>query len=142
MYRPRGFGSGDTRRDRHQSSHRQPIVGSNRHEEIARIHGRDSRLLRLISDIDLEHDLNHPVRPMLFEQKLQPIRDFRTINGVNHIKNIERHSRLVSLEGSDEVPTRLPNAGFLGLRLLNSVLTQITGAGGHGLISDCGRVCL
>lgn len=115
-------------------------MSANRVKELSRISRHHTRLLGFVADIDFEQDIHHPFGPVLLEEELEPIADLRPINGVDHIKDLERDFDFVALERSDEVPPCIANPGFLGSRFLDAILPEITGARSHGLIHDLGRV--
>jgi len=138
--RPRRLRFQTERRNRHQTSHKQLIVATNHIEETANVADRDSRLLVLITDIDLQQDLKHTAGPVLLEEKLEPIGEFRTIEGVHHIKGIQRNLDLVALQRSNEVPTGRSNSGLFCLSFLHPVFPEIGGTRCDGEVHHVGRM--
>lgn len=107
-------------------------------EQLSRLLGKRTGLLRLLPDIDLDQDLEPPLRPVLREKKLQPISKLDAVEGMNQIKDLERRPGLVPLQWTDEVPPRRGHRRLLCDGLLNTILSKVCGACNNGLAHDLG----
>jgi hypothetical protein len=70
---------------------------------------------------------------VLAEKELQAIRDFGSVDGVNHVEDLECSPSLIALQRAYQVPPRSGDVRFLGDCLLNPVLAEVQGAGCHRL---------
>jgi hypothetical protein len=111
--------------DGHQTLHLQPLEAAELVQEVRQISRRHTALLRLGGTVYLnQHRLTiagrHPA--IQFGRKL------RTIDRVDQHETSGRMSRLVSLEGPDQVPIEreIRERILLLYRLLDPVLTDVT----------------
>jgi hypothetical protein len=127
------------RRDGHETADVESITAQDASEQLARLLRQSARLLRLTTDVDLDQDRQLPPRPVLAEKKLEAIRDLGSVDGVDHVEDLERGTSLIALERSYQVPPRSGDVRFLGDCLLNPVLAEVQGAGCHRLLHHLGR---
>ncbi len=130
--RPRRFGIGGGRWNRHQTDDLEVLEGS----ELSRLRGQRRRLEAVLALLAREIDFDQSPHPDSTRRGLgvERVRDLEPIDGVEDGVEIERLLDLVRLQGTEQVPLDIGGQRRrLGQPLLDAVLAEAAQARRVGL---------
>ncbi len=119
------------RRNAHQPVDREPVHVAAARDERIHVAGKHARLLRLLARIDLHEQAEAP--PLLLHLRRDRAGDLVAVDGVDGIEQRHRVRRLVRLQRTDEVQSKVGKFRFqrrpFRLRFLHAVLAEVALAG-------------